>query len=104
MTLCQQGLLYLIREGYLSIFLNGETKSYSRSPRYVMEIWSLTQTKLINQTNPNDPSTGLLSVQSVVVDPADRLWILDTGGPLFQQTKYGGPKLVGVRSENGSGL
>jgi len=50
----------------------------------------------INQTNPNDPSTGLLSVQSVVVDPADRLWILDTGSPMFQQTKYGGPKLVGV--------
>ena len=50
----------------------------------------------INQTNPNDLSTGLLSVQSVVVDPADRLWILDTGSPLFQPTKYGGPKLVGV--------
>ena len=50
----------------------------------------------INQTNPNDLSTSLLSVQSVVVDPADRLWILDTGSPLFQPTKYGGPKLVGV--------
>ena len=50
----------------------------------------------INQTNANDLSTGLLSVQSVVVDPADRLWILDTGSPLFQPTKYGGPKLVGV--------
>lgn len=37
-----------------------------------------------------------MSVQSVVVDPADRLWILDTGSPLFQPTKYGGPKLVCV--------
>jgi sugar lactone lactonase YvrE len=50
----------------------------------------------INQTNPNDPSAALVSVQSVVVDPADRLWILDTGSPLFQPTEYGGPKLIGV--------
>ena len=35
-------------------------------------------------------------MQSVVVDPVDRLWILDTGSPLFQPTKYGGPKLVCV--------
>jgi sugar lactone lactonase YvrE len=38
-------------------------------------------------------------VQSVVVDPADRLWILDTGSPMFQPTKYGGPKLVCVDLE-----
>ena len=50
----------------------------------------------INQTDPNDPAANLVSVQSVVVDPADRLWILDTGSPLFQPTKYGGPKLVCV--------
>ncbi len=36
----------------------------------------------INQSHPNDPARGLVSVQSVVVDPADRLWILDTGSPL----------------------
>jgi len=40
-----------------------------------------------------DPD-ALVSVQSVVVDPADRLWILDTGSPLFKETEYGGPKLV----------
>jgi sugar lactone lactonase YvrE len=50
----------------------------------------------INQTNPNDLAAALVSVQSVVVDPLDRLWILDTGSPLFQPTKYGGPKLVCV--------
>jgi sugar lactone lactonase YvrE len=50
----------------------------------------------INQTDPNDPAAALMSVQSVVVDPADRLWILDTGSPMFQPTKYGGPKLVCV--------
>jgi sugar lactone lactonase YvrE len=49
-----------------------------------------------NQTKPNDPAAALVSVQSVVVDPADRLWILDTGSPMFQPTKYGGPKLVCV--------
>ncbi|SDO15576.1 MULTISPECIES: major royal jelly family protein [Geodermatophilaceae] len=37
-----------------------------------------------------------VSVQSVVVDPADRLWVLDTGSPLFQPTEHGGPKLVCV--------
>jgi sugar lactone lactonase YvrE len=37
-----------------------------------------------------------MSVQSVVVDPADRLWILDTGSPLFQPTEHGGPKLICV--------
>jgi sugar lactone lactonase YvrE len=50
----------------------------------------------INQTNPADQADALVSVQSVVVDPVDRLWILDTGSPLFQPTKYGGPKLVCV--------
>jgi sugar lactone lactonase YvrE len=50
----------------------------------------------INQTNPGDPAIALVSVQSVVVDPSDRLWILDTGSPRFQPTKYGGPKLVCV--------
>jgi sugar lactone lactonase YvrE len=50
----------------------------------------------INQTNRNDQAAALVSVQSVVVDPADRLWILDTGSPMFQPIMYGGPKLVCV--------
>src|SRR4051812_15657290 len=49
-----------------------------------------------NQTDPNDPAAALVWVQSVVVDPADRLWILDTGSIAFQPTEYGGPKLVSV--------
>ncbi|GHF54028.1 sugar lactone lactonase YvrE [Deinococcus metalli] len=49
-----------------------------------------------NDTDPDDPAAALVSVQSVVVDPADRLWILDTGSPMFQPTQYGGPKLVCV--------
>ena len=50
----------------------------------------------LNQSNADDPAAALISVQSVVVDPKDRLWILDTGSPLFQPTEYGGPKLVCV--------
>ncbi|MFP5070218.1 L-dopachrome tautomerase-related protein [Pseudonocardia nantongensis] len=47
----------------------------------------------------NDPAhdaddRALVSVQSVVVDPLDRLWALDTGSPQFQRTQVGGPKLV----------
>lgn len=50
----------------------------------------------INKTNQEDQSATLVSVQSVVVDPADRLWILDTGSPLFKPTEYGGPKIICV--------
>ncbi len=49
-----------------------------------------------NQTQPDNLAAALVSVQSVVIDPADRLWILDTGSPMFQPTQYGGPKLVCV--------
>lgn len=52
--------------------------------------------KTINRTNSDDLAATLVSVQSVVVDPADHLWILDTGSPMFQPTQYGGPKLVCV--------
>ncbi|MBD2304563.1 SMP-30/gluconolactonase/LRE family protein [Chroococcidiopsis sp. FACHB-1243] len=43
-----------------------------------------------------DQSKSLVSVQSVVVDPLDRLWILDTGSIQFAPTAYGGPKLIGI--------
>jgi sugar lactone lactonase YvrE len=49
-----------------------------------------------NRDEPNALVAALVSVQSVVVDPLDRLWILDTGSPMFQPTQYGGPKLVCV--------
>lgn len=43
----------------------------------------------------------LIGVQSVVVDPKDRLWILDTGRAALPNgtlttSKFGGPKLIGV--------
>lgn len=49
--------------------------------------------------NEQDQPASLVSVQSVVVDPVDRLWILDTGSPMFKPTRYGGPKLVCVDLE-----
>jgi sugar lactone lactonase YvrE len=51
--------------------------------------------ELNDDVSDADPER-LVSVQSVVVDPADRLWILDTGSPMFQPTEHGGPKLVCV--------
>lgn len=50
----------------------------------------------INVVNAKKTSESLLSVQSVVVAPQDRLWILDTGSPLFQPTSYCRPKLIGT--------
>jgi sugar lactone lactonase YvrE len=55
-----------------------------------------------NQPRSDADPDALVSVQSVVVDPADRLWILDTGSPMFKETEYGGPKLVCVDLETNS--
>jgi sugar lactone lactonase YvrE len=49
-----------------------------------------------NTPSADDDAKAFVSVQSIVVDPADRLWVLDTGSPMFQPTKPGGPKLVCV--------
>ncbi len=40
--------------------------------------------------------THFVSVQSVVVDPDDRLWALDTGAPLLKNIVPGGAKLVAI--------
>ncbi len=50
----------------------------------------------INRPNTKAQAESFVSVQSVVVDPQDRLWILDTGSIKFGPTSYGGPKLLGV--------
>jgi sugar lactone lactonase YvrE len=49
-----------------------------------------------NSPSGDDDAKAFVSVQSIVVDPADRLWVLDTGSPLFQPTRPGGPKMVCV--------
>jgi sugar lactone lactonase YvrE len=50
----------------------------------------------INQFDSNKPGEHLVSVQSVVVAPDDRLWVLDTASLRMQSPLPGGPKLVGV--------
>ena len=50
----------------------------------------------LNDNRSDADPERLVSVQSIVVDPADRLWLLDTGSPLFQDSEHGGPKLVCV--------
>jgi sugar lactone lactonase YvrE len=49
-----------------------------------------------NSPSSDDDAGAFVSVQSIVVDPADRLWVLDTGSQLFRSTNPGGPKLVCV--------
>lgn len=54
----------------------------------------------IPPTGANYPNY-LIGVQSVVIDPADRLWILDTGraatpNGTMVPAAYGGPKLIGI--------
>jgi sugar lactone lactonase YvrE len=46
------------------------------------------------------PADCLVSVQSVVVDPVGRLWLLDTGSTEFGPTIADGPKLVCVDLES----
>jgi sugar lactone lactonase YvrE len=50
----------------------------------------------INRVPKRDLTRGFVSVQSVVVDPQDRLWVVDTGSIEFQPTRPGGPKLVAI--------
>jgi sugar lactone lactonase YvrE len=50
----------------------------------------------MNKLQAQDQTDSLVSVQSVVIDPQDRLWILDTGSINFQPVQPGGPKLLCV--------
>jgi sugar lactone lactonase YvrE len=50
----------------------------------------------INRQDEGDAAHHFLSVQSVVIDAEDRLWVLDTGSPLMKGTVPNGPKLVAI--------
>ncbi|MCC6313226.1 MAG: gluconolaconase [Thermomicrobiales bacterium] len=56
----------------------------------------------INREGLLNDQNHLVSVQSVVIDPEDRLWMLDTGSPLHMDTEHGGPKLVCVNLASNS--
>ncbi|TCL64602.1 L-dopachrome tautomerase-related protein [Rhizobium sp. BK251] len=49
-----------------------------------------------NIFDPARPAETLRSVQNVVVDPLDRLWIVDTGAPQLAPPLVGAAKLVAV--------
>lgn len=49
-----------------------------------------------NQPNASDPADGFISVQSVVADTRNRLWVLDTAAPNFAAPRPGGAKLVAI--------
>lgn len=49
-----------------------------------------------NRFDAARPAATLSSVQSVVVDPADRLWILDTASPSFGPPIAGAAKMMAV--------
>ena len=48
----------------------------------------------VNKLDKSKASDTFVSVQSVVVDDADRLWVLDTGSINFDPVVPGGPKLI----------
>jgi sugar lactone lactonase YvrE len=50
----------------------------------------------INRADAAKPGDTFLSVQSVVADAKNRLWVLDTAAPGFQTRLSGGAKLVAV--------
>lgn len=49
-----------------------------------------------NRFNEANPAASLVSVQAILIDGNDRLWMLDTGSINFAPPYGGGPKLVGV--------
>jgi hypothetical protein len=50
-------------------------------------------TAAMNQIRSDDPTHSFLSVQSVVVDAANRLWVLDTGSPELRPPTAGAAML-----------
>ncbi|MEU2336149.1 L-dopachrome tautomerase-related protein [Streptomyces sp. NPDC013172] len=49
-----------------------------------------------NEPDTTDPRRHFLGVQSVVIDAAERLWVVDTGRVEWADAPHGGPKLVAI--------
>ena len=56
-----------------------------------------------NRAEEGHTADRLVSVQSVVVDPSDRLWIVDTGSIMFGPTGCRRPEAGRRRPEDGQG-
>lgn len=106
-----------VNNGTPGIFTVGELVSSSSEKAYPSEEMNTPPCSggAIDLTDPENPvgcgsQDHLIAVQSVVVDPKDRLWILDTGRPMYKfpnngsvvllPSSFGGPKLVGVDLTN----
>jgi sugar lactone lactonase YvrE len=50
----------------------------------------------MNKLNTDDPANCFVSVQSVVVDAANHLWVLDSGNINMGKNLPKGPKLIGI--------
>jgi sugar lactone lactonase YvrE len=57
-------------------------------------------TREINRLDPEHASTSFVSVQSLVVDPRNRLWVLDSGSIRFSAPIPGGAKLVAINLDS----
>lgn len=68
--------------------VNGKAVAY---PNAQVNDWQNTPEQ---RANAPRNATHFVSVQSVVVDPADRLWVVDTGAPLLKDAVVNGPKIV----------
>ncbi|WP_051848682.1 L-dopachrome tautomerase-related protein [Streptomyces sp. NRRL WC-3725] len=49
-----------------------------------------------NEPDTTEPGRHFLGVQSVVIDAAERLWVVDTGRVEWADAPHGGPKLVAI--------
>lgn len=99
-----------LNDGKNGKYTVAELVSKTTEKPYPSAEWNNPPGGAINYTNY--PPTGanypnyLIGVQSVVVDAADRLWILDTGraqlpdGSALVPSSPGGPKLIGVDLKN----
>ncbi|KAF3762794.1 major royal jelly protein [Cryphonectria parasitica EP155] len=95
-----------VNNGSNNIYTVGELTGLTTEVAYPSQEMNNPPGGAINYTTT--PPTGanypdyLIGVQSVVVDPSDRLWILDTervltpDGKTLLSSSYGGPKLIGV--------
>ncbi len=86
-------------DGKLVAFPNAELNRFE-FPESIRENTATTR-QVMDAKYPLDPATHLVSVQSVVTDSKDRLWLLDTGSINLNPHLENGPKLVRIDLSDG---
>jgi sugar lactone lactonase YvrE len=103
-------MMYFNREMPTGVAVSHDNRIFVSFPRWGdkvdFTVAEITHQKLtpypnasLNELLSSSPAERFVSVQSVVIDPKNRLWILDTGRIAFRPTVEGGPKLIGVDLE-----